>query len=281
MKISMYEASVPPFIHALENLAAILGKAAAHCEAKKIDESVLLNARLYPDMFPLAKQVQIAADAAKGGSGRLAQVEPPAFEDNEASFADLVARIGKTVTFLKTLKAAQFEGAEDRTCTWKTRKGEKSMQGMPTCSRTCCPTSTSTSPPPTRSCGTTASRSASGISSAIREARGARSGPAALENKRRSRGNAPAIPCSNGSIRSPEQPPGRQVLAPRQSRFPSPPEKNMLNELRTQRVALSLEVDRARKWRSTTALDKIRQGLEARLTLLDKEIKAETEKAPA
>ena len=131
MKISMYEASVPPFIHALENLAAILGKAAAHCEAKKIDESVLLNARLYPDMFPLAKQVQIAADAAKGGSGRLAQVEPPAFEDNEASFADLVARIGKTVDFLKTLKAAQFEGAEDRTCTWKTRKGEKSMQGMP------------------------------------------------------------------------------------------------------------------------------------------------------
>ncbi len=131
MKISMYEASVPPFIHALENLASILEKAAAHCEAKKIDPAVLMNARLYPDMFPLVKQVQIAADAAKGGSGRLAQVEPPAYEDNEASFADLVLRLRKTVDFLKTLKPAQFDGAEDRTCTWKTRKGEKSMQGMP------------------------------------------------------------------------------------------------------------------------------------------------------
>ena len=131
MKISMYEASVPPFVHALENLAAILEKAAVHCEAKKVDPAVLMNSRLYPDMFPLVKQVQIAADAAKGGSGRLAQVEPPAFEDNEASFADLVARLRKTVDFLRTLKPAQFDGAEDRTCTWKTRKGEKSMQGMP------------------------------------------------------------------------------------------------------------------------------------------------------
>ncbi len=131
MKLSMYEATVPPFIRSLESLAAVLEKAAAHCEAKKIDPAVLVGARLYPDMFPLAKQVQIAADAAKGGSGRIAQVEPPAFEDNEATFADLVARLRKTVEFLKTLDAAKFEGAEDRTCTWKTRKGEKSMQGMP------------------------------------------------------------------------------------------------------------------------------------------------------
>ncbi len=131
MKLSMYEATVPPFIRSLESLAAVLEKAAAHCEAKKIDPAVLVGARLYPDMFPLAKQVQIAADAAKGGSGRIAQVEPPAFEDNEVTFADLVARLRKTVEFLKTLDAAKFEGAEDRTCTWKTRKGEKSMQGMP------------------------------------------------------------------------------------------------------------------------------------------------------
>lgn len=131
MKLSMYEATVPPFIRVLESLAAVLEKAAAHCEAKKIDPAVLVGARLYPDMFPLAKQVQIAADAAKGGSGRIAQVEPPAFEDNEVTFADLVARLRKTVEFLKTLDAAKFEGAEDRTCTWKTRKGEKSMQGMP------------------------------------------------------------------------------------------------------------------------------------------------------
>ncbi len=131
MKISMYEASVPPFTRALESLAAILEKAAAHCEARKIDPAVLVGARLYPDMFPLVKQVQIAADAAKGGCARLAQAEIPAFEDNEASFADLVARLRRTVDFLKTLAPGQFEGAEDRTCTWKTRKGDKSMQGLP------------------------------------------------------------------------------------------------------------------------------------------------------
>ena len=131
MKLSMFEASVPTFIHALGSLAAILEKAAAHCEARKIDPAVLVAARLYPDMFPLVKQVQIAADAAKGGSARLAQAELPAYEDTEATFADLVARIRKTVAFLQTLKPEQFEGAEDRTCTWKTRKGEKSMQGMP------------------------------------------------------------------------------------------------------------------------------------------------------
>lgn len=130
MKISMYEASVPRFVHGLESLAAILEKAAAHCEARKIDPAVLVSARLYPDMFPLVKQVQIAADAAKGGSSRLAQADIPAYEDNEASFADLVARIRRTVDYLRTLEPGKFEGAEDRTCTWKTRKGEKSMPGM-------------------------------------------------------------------------------------------------------------------------------------------------------
>jgi hypothetical protein len=82
-------------------------------------------------MFALAKQVQIASDAAKGGCARLAQLEPPAFEDNEATFADLVARLRRTVAFLETLKPEQFEGSEDRTVTWKTRSGSKSMQGMP------------------------------------------------------------------------------------------------------------------------------------------------------
>lgn len=131
MKISMYEASVPVFIRMLTNLAAILEKAAAHAEAKKFDPAVLVASRLYPDMFPLVKQVQIAADAAKGGAARLAQVEVPAFEDNEATLGDLVARLHKTVDFLRTLKPEQFEGAEDRTVTWKTRTATKSMQGMP------------------------------------------------------------------------------------------------------------------------------------------------------
>jgi len=131
MKISMYEASVPVFIRMLGNLAAILEKAAAHAEARKFDASVLVASRLYPDMFPLAKQVQIASDAAKGGTARLAGVEPPAFEDNEKTIPELVARLHRTVEFLRTLEPGQFEGAEDRTVTWKTRAGEKSMVGMP------------------------------------------------------------------------------------------------------------------------------------------------------
>ena len=130
MTLSMYQASVPVFIRMLDNLAAILEKAAAHAEARKIDPAVLLASRLFPDMFPLVKQVQIAADAAKGGSARLAQLEPPAFEDNEATFADLVARIRKTTAYLQTLEPGQIDGSEDRTVTWSTRKATKSMQGM-------------------------------------------------------------------------------------------------------------------------------------------------------
>ena len=131
MNISMYQASVPVFIRMLDNLAAILEKAAAHAEARKIDPAVLVSGRLYPDMFPLSKQVQIAADAAKGGAARLAQQEPPAFEDNEATFADLVARTRKTTDYLRTLKPEQIDGSEDRTVTWKTRTATKTMQGMP------------------------------------------------------------------------------------------------------------------------------------------------------
>jgi uncharacterized protein len=127
----MYEASVPVFTRMLDNLAAILEKAAAHAEAKKIDPAVLLQSRLYPNMFPLVKQVQIASDSAKGGAARLAQMEPPAYEDNEASLAELVARLKKTVAFLATLKPEAFDGSEDRTVTWKTRTAEKSMVGMP------------------------------------------------------------------------------------------------------------------------------------------------------
>jgi len=127
----MYQASVPTFIRMLDNLAAILEKAAAHAEARKIDPAVLVSGRLYSDMFPLSKQVQIGSDAAKGGAARLAQLEPPAFEDNEATFADLAARARKTVDYLRTLKADQIDGSEDRTVTWKTRTATKSMQGMP------------------------------------------------------------------------------------------------------------------------------------------------------
>jgi uncharacterized protein len=131
MNISMYQASVPVFIRMLDNLAAILEKAAAHAEARKIDPAVLVASRLYPDMFPLVKQVQIASDAAKGGAARLAQMEPPAYEDNEATLADLVARLRRTVDYLRTIKAEQVDGSEDRTVTWKTRTATKTMLGMP------------------------------------------------------------------------------------------------------------------------------------------------------
>ena len=131
MTISMYQASVPTFIHVLGNLAAILEKGAAHAEAKKIKPEVLLAGRLFPDMFPLSQQVQIACDAAKGGAARLAQVEPPAFADDETTFAQLVERCRKTIAFLETLEAPQIDGSEDRTVTWKTRTATKSMQGQP------------------------------------------------------------------------------------------------------------------------------------------------------
>jgi hypothetical protein len=127
----MYQASVPPIVRALNNLVAVLEKADQHCEAKKIAPEVLLNSRLFPDMFPLAKQVQIASDISKGGTARLAQAQPPAFEDNEATFAQLIERAKKTIAFLETLKPEQIDGSEERTVTWQTRTATKSMQGLP------------------------------------------------------------------------------------------------------------------------------------------------------
>ena len=131
MTISMYQASIPVFIRMLNNLAAILEKAAAHAEAMKIDPTVLINSRLFPNMFPLGRQIQIASDGAKGGAARLAGMEPPVYEDNEASFPELITRVRKTVSFLETLKPAQIDGSEEKIITWKTRSGEKSLPGMP------------------------------------------------------------------------------------------------------------------------------------------------------
>jgi hypothetical protein len=127
----MYQASVPVFSRALSNLAAILEKAAAHAESRKIDPAVLINYRLYPDMLPLSRQVQIATDGAKGGAARLAGSEPPKYEDNETSFAELIARLRKTVAYLETLKPEQIDGSEDKTVTWKTQTSTRTMQGMP------------------------------------------------------------------------------------------------------------------------------------------------------
>ena len=131
MTISMYQASVPPFIRALNNLAAILEKGAAHAQARKIDETVLLNSRLYVDMFPLARQVQIATDTARSGAGRLASADFPTYEDKEASFQDLLQRIRNTIAYLESLKPAQIDGGEEKTITWQTRSSSKSMPGLP------------------------------------------------------------------------------------------------------------------------------------------------------
>jgi hypothetical protein len=130
MNISMHQACVSTITRALTNLIAVLEKGAAHAEAKKIDQSVLLQFRLYPDMFPLVKQVQVVSDIAKGGSARLAQVEAPKFEDTEATFADCVERLKKTIAFVESLKPAQIDGSEGRTINWTTGTGkQRSMEG--------------------------------------------------------------------------------------------------------------------------------------------------------
>lgn len=110
----MYKTSIPVFKQLLTSLSAILTKAEAYAVTKKFEPAVLLNARLYPDMFPLIRQVQVAADFAKSVSARLAGVEVPAYEDNEQTFADLQARIAKTLAFIESLTPAQFEGSETR-----------------------------------------------------------------------------------------------------------------------------------------------------------------------
>lgn len=111
----MYTATVPPIIRSLTNLRNILEKAVAYADVKKIDPAVLVNARLYPDMYPLFRQVQIATDVAKGAVSRLAGQEPPKFEDNETTFPELLARVDKALDLLKSFTPDQIDGSEDKT----------------------------------------------------------------------------------------------------------------------------------------------------------------------
>ena len=106
MTVSLHAASVPVFNQLLGGLADVLKKAEAHAAERKIDANAYLQSRLYPDMFPLVRQVQIACDFAKSVSARLAQAEVPAWEDNEATFEDLQARIARTQAFIAGLDAA-------------------------------------------------------------------------------------------------------------------------------------------------------------------------------
>lgn len=131
MTISMYQASVPSLIRSLNNLAAILAKGAAHAEAKKIDPAVLINSRLYPDMFPLGRQVQIASDIARRGAARLAGLEAPKLEDNETTFAELIDRLHKTTVYLETLTPEQIDRSEEKSITLPIGKDTMTFEGLP------------------------------------------------------------------------------------------------------------------------------------------------------
>jgi hypothetical protein len=115
----MHQASVPAMQQILASLSALIDKAAAHCEARKIDPATLVGYRLAPDMFAFARQIQIATDSAKGTAARLAGVEIPKFPDEETTFDELKVRLAKVSEFVGSLSAAQFEGAETRTVTIK------------------------------------------------------------------------------------------------------------------------------------------------------------------
>lgn len=136
MSLSMYQASVPVFVQALTALDKILDKAMAHAAARKIDPQALLTARLFPDMFPLARQVMVAADFAKNTAGRLAGVELPKYADDEKSFEELKARIAKALAFVNEFKPAQIDGSEAREITIpiggnpRTFKGQEYLLGF-------------------------------------------------------------------------------------------------------------------------------------------------------
>jgi hypothetical protein len=129
MSISMHSASVPVFVRMLGNLLSWLDKAEAHAAAKKFDTSVLLAARLAPDMLPFAQQIQIACDAAKFGVARLAGVEAPKFEDTEATLDELRQRVKKTIDYVQSVPASQIDGTDDKDVTVPRRDGSMTLKG--------------------------------------------------------------------------------------------------------------------------------------------------------
>jgi hypothetical protein len=130
MPLSMYTLSVTAFSRALANLKAILEKAKVHALDHKIEEAVFVTARLYPDMLPLSRQVQIATDIARGASARLSGVEPPSYEDKEQTFDDLIARVQRTIDYLKGLDANAFADAERREITRPVRGEPHKFTGV-------------------------------------------------------------------------------------------------------------------------------------------------------
>ena len=127
--MTMSNAALPTFEIGLNALAAILDKAEAHAKAKKIDPVVLLNTRLFPDMFALVRQVQTACDQAKNASARLAGVDPPRYEDNETTISELRTRIAKTLAFVKTLDASKIDASAEREITFPLGPKKGLMRG--------------------------------------------------------------------------------------------------------------------------------------------------------
>jgi uncharacterized protein len=130
MALSLFDVSIPVLVRGLNNLSTLIDKAAAHTEAKKLDPTALAQVRLFPDMFPLSRQVQIACDTAKGGAGRLAGVEIPKHDDTETTLPELKQRIAKTLDFVKGIKANQLEGAETRSIELKGPNRTLSFTGL-------------------------------------------------------------------------------------------------------------------------------------------------------
>jgi hypothetical protein len=130
MTISMYKTSVPIFVQFLTSMSAVLDKAAAHCEAKKIEPATLLNMRLYPDMFPLVRQLRAVTDHAISGTARLAGAELITFPNTEASFPEVKDRIAKTIDFVKSFKPVQIDGTEDKEIVVKFSSGERKFKGQ-------------------------------------------------------------------------------------------------------------------------------------------------------
>jgi uncharacterized protein len=128
MSFSMYQAAVPPVVQILASISAILDKAAAHCAVRKIDPAALITFRLFPDMFPLSRQVQIMTDQAKG-MARLAGVEVPSYADTETTFDELKARIARAAAFVKGFTPAQIDGSEDRPIVIKAGGNELNFTG--------------------------------------------------------------------------------------------------------------------------------------------------------
>ena len=130
MPLSMYQASVPVFLQMLTALSAILDKAAEHARTNGTDPAELVNARLAPDMFPLARQVQIATDHAKGAAARLSGRDLPKYEDKESSFEELKARIAKTLDFVSSVEVDEIDGSEGKEITLTTGGQQRTFDGQ-------------------------------------------------------------------------------------------------------------------------------------------------------